>query len=435
MARKKWSQLTRAQQHQRARKLSRDPNTRASIPTRYLRGFSGADDLRAERAKNERLDSPFVQGGNLSNRQIARERQAATGLEFGPQETLLGQQRRDSDYHRDTRLPAWFADYQAQLQAGQQQLEAANAAANQQIQNLGAGDANITQQLSPVAAAQAAAASRGATADPGAAQREQDAGRVRQMLNSSFGGMLATQGAANVGRMIDQRTRIVPRQQIAEQQAEQARGARIGDDLTELQKLKGEFATKFMADARDREQRSVLERAAFGLDQEKFKAGVEDDKRRAREQRRSEAEKINQWGYTNSEWRKKTEAERQAIIRRQKREGRASKGKGGKEGKDGRELGRPLQEPKTSLAARQRINQIQRDLQKRGFKSRDEAKAVLHREAPHLFKDPQELDLSAALDLQFDGKLSSRNLHMLRRDGVFITTDGQYWRGGNRGAS
>lgn len=260
---------SRAQQIARFARLAKNPGTRASIKTADLRGFAGADKLRAQRAQNQQLDQPFVPGSTVTNRQIAQERNAATNLQYGGQEKQLSQQLGDSNYQRDTRLPAWFADYQRQLQAGQDQVAAANAQANQQLVNLGAGDTQLQGQLSPVASQQANAAMRGATADPGAGQREQDAGRIRGMLNSSYGGMLATQGANRVGQLIDTRTRIVPREQIGQQSLENARGQRIQSDQGQLAQAKADFATKYMQDARANESKAVLENATFGLNQTK----------------------------------------------------------------------------------------------------------------------------------------------------------------------
>ena len=46
----------------------------------------------------------------------------------------------------------------------------------------------------------------------------------------------------------------------------------------------------------------------------------------------------------------------------------------------------------------------------------------------------QELLLSAALDLQYDGRISRNNLRAVRDLGIFVTSKGAYWAGGNRGS-
>lgn len=425
---------SKRERYARFAKLAKNPGTRASIKTADLKGFAGADELRAERAKNTRLDAPFVPGGQLSNRDVARERNAASKLQYGDEERELEQARTDSDYHRDTRLPAWFADYQRQLQAGQAQQEAANAQAAAQITQLGAGDANVAGQLSPVASQQAHMGQFGLSGDTAAnTTREQDAGRVRQMLNSSFGGMLTTQGAGRVGQMIDQRTRIVPGWQIQEQAQEQGRGMKVAGDQAALAKLKGEFATRYMADARERESKGVLERAAFGLDQAKAEAGLAMDQQEAKS-KRYDTIQDRKLARQREDRMAKTEKERLANERERIRISKEKAAKG--TGKDGKKLGRPLQEPASSLSARRRIETIRRDLAQRGFKTREEAKAALRKQAPHLFSPDQEVLLSAALDRQFlpGGKISKGNTRALRNLGVFITTDGAYWSGGNRGA-
>lgn len=97
--------------------------------------------------------------------------------------------------------------------------------------------------------------------------------------------------------------------------------------------------------------------------------------------------------------------------------------------------GAPRAEPPSSLAPRRRIGVIQTDLRQRGYKTREEAKRALRQQAPHLFTPEQELLLSAALDLEFNpnGRISANNLRKLRSIGVFVTSTGAYWRGGNRG--
>lgn len=262
---KKWSDLTRRASNARAQKLAANPATRSQIPTSRLKGFAGADELRAERAKNERLNAPFVPGSSTTVRDVAREREAAVGMQYGDTERQLGQQARDSAYQRDTRIPAWYADYQAQLAQGTKELQAANAAANAQVQALATGNTALTGQMSNVAGAQQQASQLGAAADPNAAAREQDASRIRNMLSASFGGMLATQGNNRVGQSIDTRTRIVPAARIQAQTAEQGRLSGIQDNQSQLQKAKGDFRTKYTQDARDAATKSVLEAALFEL--------------------------------------------------------------------------------------------------------------------------------------------------------------------------
>ena len=450
---KKWSQLTGRQRNERAARLSKNAGTLASIPTKYLKGFAGADKLRAQRAMNQRLDAEFVPGSGVSNRQVARDRNAALELEFGAPERELDTAIRDSGYHEQTRLPAWFADYRASIEAGQKRNQENAKFFSGLVQNLSSGDQAITgQHKGEVAASQAAQQQvTGAAGDPNAAQVADNASQIRRAMTESFGGGLVNQAAAQDRFLDDYASRVVPGLQFAEQQTERARGRKFVDEKSGLLRERGAAGVKYMEGRREAEGKSALERAVFGAETKEAEAKAEQD-----------ALKTNQWGFTAEEWAGKSQKERQRIIAQQKRAGKtpskptyhygytdkewakmspeqrrdAKKQWDKADGKSGGSSDKPNKEPASSLGPRRTVNTRVDFFNKYGrdnkTKGRKDLVARAKRTHPGMFKGPQERFTSAALDLVYDGRISSSNLKWLRDNGVFVTSTGEYWGGGNR---
>jgi hypothetical protein len=82
-----------------------------------------------------------------------------------------------------------------------------------------------------------------------------------------------------------------------------------------------------------RQQRHTerLENAAFGLDTYKAQTDRADEQRDDRQQRREQNRSVNQWGYSEREWRSFTPEQRRRIMREVKSEQRAP----GESGEDG----------------------------------------------------------------------------------------------------
>lgn len=442
MAKKKWSQLSRAEKHARARRLAANPGTRASIPTEYLRGFAGADKLRAQRAQNARLDTPFVPGGTLTNRDAARERTAATGLKYGSAERQITGQIADSQRFETQQLPGWFADYQRILGEARKQAEQNTALAVGQVGQLG-GDlaaASTLKQGEINNAMTADAAARGATYDAKTASDVAErASAARRALTSGFGAMLATQGAADRQRLID----AVPISQMRlgeEQATERGRRRKLTDEQLALAREKGDFGVNFMSDLRDKETKGALERAVFGAETEQKTAQAQRDaaKDKADIDIRRGVDPVTgkpiRKPKTASE--RKTEADL-AFFREHGYYPPTGPPKKGKTGAGGK----PNKEPASSLNVRRSVldradgflPRYARDRKMELNQSnRPKIVAELRRTHPGYFNGVQEIILSAALDRAILGRITSANLRRLRSRGVYVTSSGEYWGGGNR---
>lgn len=429
-----WDKLTPRQRQQRAQRLAQNPSTRASVPDAYLRGFAGADKLRAERAKNTRLNAPVTPGSGMSVRDLIREAQAQTTVKYGPAQRALEQQKQQSSATQQ-QIPQWFQEYRDAVSGAQTQTQQAYGQANQQLVAL-QGQTAQHQGQEQLTQLQSDAANRGASVDPKLAQQAAQAAQVRQAMIGSQGGALAAQGAAQQGYLTN--TGLASRKGQAEQMLrELATFGKLQDEERGLAGEMGAYNVAARQDIGDREQKSALERMVIAAETQQKNEALDLDKQQEAtkrfdlvQDRKLARKRESRQGRTERE-RLANEKERIRIARE-----KAAKTPKTPTGKNGEKLGKPLQEPASSLSARRRIEEIRRDVAQRGFKSREEAKAYYQKNAPHLFKGNEELMLSAALDRKFlpGGKLSKGNIRALRDLGVFVTSDGAYWRGGNRGS-
>lgn len=449
------------EQYRRFARLAKDPRTRASIPTEKLKGFAGADEYRAERAKNARLDSPFVVGGSMTQREAARQRNAEVDLRYRGPENELRQQVADSQRFETQNLPGWYADYQRILRDAQQQTAANTQAALGQVTQLQGLEGNVLAGQAQINAQQQAdAAQRGAVADTaGASDVAQRASMARQALTAGFGAQLATQGANNRQRLIDA-VPIAQRELGEQQAAERGRRKTLTNKQFELASDRGDYATKVAQDIRDSESKSVLERAAFGLDEAKLAADIQAKKEAAA----AKGEEVNEYGYTKDAWRKLSTARRREIIAQSKRKAAAPKdpkygidadvwqGMSPEErikakkrwesnGGSKKAGGDPDKEPASSLNMRRSVLDradgfLPKYAKDRGLQlnqsNRARIVADLRKSHPGYFNGVQEIVLSAALDRAILGRISNANLRKLRSRGVYVTSSGEYWGGGNR---
>lgn len=446
---KKWSQLSGRQRNERAAKLSKNAGTRAGIPTKYLKGFAGADKLRAQRAMNQRLDSEFVPGSGVSNRQVARDRNAALDLEFAGPERELDTAIRDSGYHENTRLPAWFADYRASIQQAQTRNQDNAKFFTGLTAGLSKGDENITgQHKNEIAASQAAQQKvTGATGDPNAGQVADNASQIRRAMTESFGAGLISQASAQDRFLDDYQGRIIPGLQFAEQQTERSRGRKFADEKVGLLRERGSAGAKYMETRRDKEHTKTLENAAYGLKEREAELGAKTD-----------AMKTNQWGYTAEEWAKKPQKERQRIIAQQKKAGRAPSKPTYHYGFTDKEWAKMSPEQRKSAKAEWdkagdkpakgkdkstsrktndstgqawvgMRNWVDKLLRENPGMTRKQAVAHARRHHKDWFGSAKETVLSAALDLRFnpDKKVHPKNRARAKDGGLYIDSKGRVY--------
>lgn len=195
----------------------------------------------------------------LTPRQLRKETRAATRQEYRPMQREIQGELRASN-QRVGQVGDWWNDYLQQVSGIQADTQGAynNAAAQTQgfIGQSSALDSANTQRLQAEAAQSAAL--RGATPDTNAAQTEAASQAQRNYLSSAYGSATAQRGANQYAYLGDQK-RIGAGQKIASQTAEQKRGLSIRQDLRELAKSKGDFKTRYRADARASERAYLLE--------------------------------------------------------------------------------------------------------------------------------------------------------------------------------
>jgi hypothetical protein len=204
----------------------------------------------------------------LTEEGLRRELAASTRLEFGPTERAIQADLRASQArHGD--ITGWFQDYQNKLAGGKADTSEAYANAagqfNQQLKEAGVQDKGARQELKETAEADAEL--RGVPVDRKGAEDSVNASAARQNLQSSFGGMIASQGA-NQRAYFNDKERIGAGEAASQHMKELARERGIRADLRELARSKGDFAVSERARLResDRDYKSRL--SAEALDRE-----------------------------------------------------------------------------------------------------------------------------------------------------------------------
>src|SRR3954447_4527592 len=83
----------------RVQQLAANPGTRGLVDTSLLQRF-GLAGLARKRLLNERLNAPVVPGSPMTNRDLAREANAAGDVQYGAQRRLLQRQQAQApDYY------------------------------------------------------------------------------------------------------------------------------------------------------------------------------------------------------------------------------------------------------------------------------------------------------------------------------------------------
>lgn len=436
MARSKWDRMTPAQRQKRVQELIGNPNTRASIPTKYLPAAQ-----RRQREENARLDRPVMEGDPTTNRELARERNASADLRYGPLEQQLNQQLQRSQGVQQA-IPQWYEQYRQLIGAANQGAQAGYAAAQQQLQQVMQGTGQVPGQEAQAANSLNAEIQRlGGTPSPQNTQVAAQAAGVRSAATGNQLGVLISQGAnanaynqnlgANTGRhQID----ALLRERLLENE--------VRGDQGQLARERGAYGVTQDQAIRDRIQKGILERQAFGLDVAQAEDQASDrradnarDERRIRSQERQQQQSVNQYGYSNREWQRMSTQERQRVIRDFKRSGGSSgRGSGGA----------PRNEPAASLTPRRVINNRSETVRKymrdnnlpvRNGTDRARLVAALRQTHGGYFATPdEEYLLRAAIDLATGGKIQRPTLRFLRRQGVYIKSDGSYWGSANTGS-
>lgn len=332
------------------------------IATKNTAAIKGANEKylpeaqRRERLKNAYLGSSVAPGSDVTNRQLAHERDNATALQFGEQRSAIGQAVRQSDSTQKA-IEDWYGNYKAQLQSIQESDRARQDQVAGQIKAFGEGSAAISaadgsrvnhEQVND-------AALRGATADARLAAQGLQAARSRDSLNSAFGALTAVQGRADdayaSGRLAN-----TGLSRIEAHQRESGNRAGLSEKQRLLAAQEGAYRADYVTKAKQRErqygldaQRQANENKYFGVksskEDAKFKAqygvtpaqaaGMSTGELIALQRKLAAAKrgpakpagppKVNSHGFTDAEWAAKSVGERRRIIAADKKSGGKAK--------------------------------------------------------------------------------------------------------------
>lgn len=218
--------------------------------------------LVAKRRSRPTTQKPYNPLAARGGKDLLRQADSLTAQEFDPQERALNQQQ--------TNIPAWFQDYQNQISASAANLK------NQFDAQQGAAQARATNMATEAQTSNAAlfdrlradAEKRGATLDAGVQEQAERARQNRQSLANTFTQGVGTQGlntATNYAGKSDSAAR--GRLEALTRLAGQQRG---------LKQQRGQRRTELIGQLEEKERRYALERSAFGLDQAKAQADMQE---------------------------------------------------------------------------------------------------------------------------------------------------------------
>jgi hypothetical protein len=202
----------------------------------------------------------------------------------------------------------YFENYKADVARANAEVAARTAAAQAQAAGLGptVGPATGT---APGSEGAAAAASRG-------------------VLQQNLSNYLGSQGNAYENYFTGRGT-VGSAQELQTQLQAQAQ-------IAQLAQQKGAYQTSRLGELQTAAHRQALEDAAFGLNVQKAKTPLKVAKINAktrikttkitnRAKQQASNQRVNQWGYTDGEWRKMSPAQRQSVMKQEKGYGKTGK--------------------------------------------------------------------------------------------------------------
>jgi hypothetical protein len=285
----------------RISKLAANPGTRAALADKYLTPVQ-----LKQRQLNQRLNAPVTAGSTLTNRDLAHQRQAATQVQYGPQDQeaakQLGQAQQLQKDQGD-----WYAQYQA--------------AANQLKTDLGNNAKAATDTTTGITNAVGQLGTATAVGDGNVASDAQKGSVIRQALSGAFGAMLASQGQSSKDYGAKIADLVVPGQKLTAMNQGAKNIGSVRDQIAALAREKGAFGTKFDADTIASEQKNALANQAFGLDVQKASTQAAQNSpagKSAAAAATSEAQNASKYGYSVHDWRTLGPDGRQRVIKASK---------------------------------------------------------------------------------------------------------------------
>lgn len=402
----------------RVKRLRANPGTRAALPDKYLT----SEQLR-QRRMNRRLNAPLVQGSTVPYRDVVRQANDAATVRYGDEQRQRQQQVSQAQQsERDT--AGWYDQYLGELakhqeniaNIGRQQVEGQKALANSLPSTVTPGMSGENQQVAALAAAvrQGIAGTYGQTAVDQAAARNAYADTLAHDVGPTAKLAALAQARGNTREEQDRLAATMDKMAAARRQViDQARADESKNVLAKQMYLGSQ--AKAATDA--------------ALDVARQAETVRHNKASERQQADASQGKINQYGYTEREWRALSTAERQKVIRDFKRTGAGSTKKWASteaQGKAASQIEQALAATKNSLRGMTR-QQAARYLTQ-GATDRpiydENGKRVLNPDGTQKTTgslrafDP--LWASVALDVFYDGHISRRNVQRLHARGIKV---------------
>jgi hypothetical protein len=232
--------------------------------------------------------APYDPLAQQTGKTLERELEAGLKLKYGGQERQLGAEERISR-QQTANVGSWYDNYVKALAAAQTQTQAGYQQAQQGIYGqAGAGAAQDEAQRAKLAQeAQQSAQLRGAAVNPEVQAQAQQAAQANRALSSSFGGLVAAQGASEAA-FAGTRRGAAGLSKVRALEDESRRARQIQALRRELETEKGSARYDLRRQLREEERKYALERQAFGLNVAKAEEDVRASQQRERNVRRGQ---------------------------------------------------------------------------------------------------------------------------------------------------
>lgn len=322
------------------KKYQSNPGLRSKYLTGALEKYLTPGQRQA-RAVNVRLNAPIAPGSSITERDLAHEAQAATTVQYGPQDRAISQQLGVAQQtERDT--GQLYDQYRAALAQHQAAIQGYQAGAQTALQQTAAGITGLGQQqaMDMQQQANAAAAQQGVAPAGDISALANAALATRQGVMGTFQGQQALQGTA-ANSYADALTNVVaPGQKLTALSQARGRTRDIQTKQEDLAREKGAFNQTFRQNRRSDEFKNQLAVQTLGAnvaqDQAQAATAASRVTESVRHNRTQEqiakdrnktaaktaeqkaalaAGKVNQYGYTDAAWRALSTGARQKIIK------------------------------------------------------------------------------------------------------------------------
>lgn len=327
------------------RRALKNPGLRSKLPSSMLtpslrsrrrmltrQAAAKAKTQKQAATKKKAAKQPIVPGSSVTEGQLGKDTKAALDVKYGPLEAQQKQQTAEAQgYQRD--IGGFYDQYLRQIAQQAANVRQIGAEANQAMAGLQGGVTGLaTQDLRDIQApANADAAARGMTAG-NMAPLASNAAAIRQGILGSQGAQLATQGAL-ASRYADTMANLVaPGQKLQGMAIAQDKVRQARQKQADTARERGAAGLTYQSERRTDEAKNVLAAQVAGVkaadtaaDNAAARSTRRETKRHnqaterntraaARAKQQQAGQKINKYGYTESDWQKMPTSQRRKII-------------------------------------------------------------------------------------------------------------------------